>query len=181
MGINCFLNCEPDAFDWVEAHVAEENEKSVTKLGSLTIELIEQTAGKVDNTQDIKIDDEIYSKKVDDFLKMNQEYNDLAFKKAMETKVVTFPDLNFLSITTAQIKELKTEDLLKFLCGEAHKGAIHESTIQLISNEILSRQIKEAAKPHWTITPTFIVGCIASVLAAISILVTIYFSVFYKN
>ncbi|WP_104471656.1 hypothetical protein [Acinetobacter indicus] len=89
-------------------------------------------------------------------------------------------DFNFLKLTISQIKELPTEELHKFLSGESHSGAIHESTIQLISNEILSRQIKEASKPHWTVTPIFIVGCIAAVLAATSILVTIYFSVFYK-
>ena len=150
--------------------MAEENEKSVTKLGSLTIELIEQTAGKVDNTQDIKIDEEIYSKKVDEFLKINQEYNDLAFKKAMETKVVTIPDFNFLKITTAQIKELKTEELLNLLSGEAHKGAIHETTIQLISNEILSRQIKEAAKPHWNVYAILILTFIAAAASVIAIL-----------
>lgn len=95
-------------------------------------------------------------------------------------KLIKPVDFNFLKLTISQIKELPTEELHKFLSGESHSGAIHESTIQLISNEILSRQIKEASKPHWTVTPTFIVGCIAAVLAATSILVTIYFSVFYK-
>ena len=150
--------------------MAEENEKSVTKLGSLTIELIEQAAGKVDNTQNIEINDQIYLKKVDDFLKINQEYNDLAFKKAMETKVVTIPDFNFLKITTAQIKELKTEELLNLLSGEAHKGAIHETTIQLISNEILSRQIKEAAKPHWNVYVILVLTFVAAVTGVVSIL-----------
>jgi hypothetical protein len=95
-------------------------------------------------------------------------------------KLIKPVDFNFLELKLNQIKELPTDELLKLLSGESHSGLIRESTIQLISNEILSRQIKESSKPHWTVTPTFIVGCIAALLAATSILVTIYFSVFYK-
>lgn len=104
----------------------------------------------------------------------------MKIERADPIKPIKPVDFNFLKLTISQIKELPTEELHKFLSGESHSGAIHESTIQLISNEVLSRQIKEASKPHWTVTPTFIVGCIAAVLAATSILVTIYFSVFYK-
>lgn len=95
-------------------------------------------------------------------------------------KLIKPVDFNFLKLTISQIKELPTEELHKFLSGESHSGAIHESTIQLISNEILSRQIKEASKPHWTITPTFIFVCLSTLFTAVSIALTIYFSVFYK-
>lgn len=98
----------------------------------------------------------------------------------MRTKVLEMPDLNMLDLSYDQIKALTDEELVKLLSGEGHKGFIREPTIQLISNELLGRQIKESSKPHWTVTPTFIVGCIAAILAAISIIVTIYFSVFYK-
>ncbi|MFW1946179.1 hypothetical protein ACG95P_09625 [Acinetobacter guillouiae] len=37
-------------------------------------------------------------------------------------------------------------------------------------NEILSRQIKEASKPHWTITPTLIVATIAAVASVLALL-----------
>lgn len=95
-------------------------------------------------------------------------------------KLIKPVDFNFLKLTISQIKDLPTDELHKFLSGESHSGAIHESTIQLISNEILSRQIKEASKPHWTITPTFIFVCVSTLLTAVSIMLTIYFSVFYK-
>lgn len=106
--------------------------------------------------------------------------NHLVSDEAMKTKKINV-DLNSLELSLNEISKLTNEELLKLLSGENHKGLIRPTIIQLISNEILSRQIKEASKPHWTVTPTFIVGCIASILAAISIMVTIYFSVFYKS
>ncbi|RGD93395.1 hypothetical protein [Acinetobacter sp. SWAC57] len=90
------------------------------------------------------------------------------------------PELDELDLTLAEIRELSDDDLLKLLTGESYEGMIHPALMQVISHELTSRQVMEASRPHWTVTPTFIVGCIASLLAAISILVTIYFSVFYK-
>ena len=77
---------------------------------------------------------------------------------------------------------MTNEELIKALTGELNPKSNHlsDGSIQLVSNELLTRQIKESSKPHWTVTPTFIVACVASLLAAISIIVTIYFSVFYK-
>ncbi len=112
---------------------------------------------------------------------MQDPFHNIKIEHADLVKPIKSVDFNFLELTINQIKELPTEELHKFLSGENHSGLIRESTIQLISNEILSRQIKESSKPHWTVTPTFIVGCIAAVLAATSILVTIYFSVYYKT
>ncbi|AMW78621.1 hypothetical protein AMD27_06800 [Acinetobacter sp. TGL-Y2] len=90
------------------------------------------------------------------------------------------PKIPRLDLTIEEIKSKSDEELLKYLSGEDSPGLIPASLLQAISYELTSRQIRESSKPHWTVTPTFIVGCIASVLAAISILVTIYFSVFYK-
>lgn len=90
------------------------------------------------------------------------------------------PELDELDLTLSEIRALGDDELLKLLTGESYEGMIHPTLMQVISHELTSRQVLEASKPHWTVTPTFIVGCIASVLAAISILVTIYFSVFYK-
>ncbi|WP_180007944.1 hypothetical protein [Acinetobacter sp. YH16057] len=85
-----------------------------------------------------------------------------------------------LDLTLDEIKSKSDEELLRYLSGENSPGIIPAPLLQAISYELTSRQIQRASKPHWTVTPTFIVGCIASILAAISILVTIYFSVFYK-
>ncbi|RVT36925.1 hypothetical protein ENC20_04090 [Acinetobacter indicus] len=79
-------------------------------------------------------------------------------------------DFNFLKLTISQIKELPTEELHKFLSGESHSGAIHESTIQLISNEILSRQIKEASKPHWTVYLGVVLAFIAAITGIIQLI-----------
>ncbi len=73
----------------------------------------------------------------------------------MRTKVLEMPDLNMLDLSYDQIKALTDEELVKLLSGEGHEGFIREPTIQLISNELLLRQIKESSKPHWTINPTF--------------------------
>lgn len=73
----------------------------------------------------------------------------------MKTKVLEMPDLNMLDLSYDQIKALTDEELVKLLSGEGHDGFIREPTIQLISNELLLRQIKDSSKPHWTIIPTF--------------------------
>lgn len=85
-----------------------------------------------------------------------------------------------VKLTLEEIKQLSNDELMMLLSGEGENGIIPAPLLQAITFELTSRQIRESSKPHWTVTPTFIVGCIASVLAAISILVTIYFSVFYK-
>ncbi|EYT12708.1 hypothetical protein J595_04058 [Acinetobacter sp. 1592897] len=75
---------------------------------------------------------------------------------AMKTKVLEMPDLNMLDLSYDQIKALTDEELVKLLSGESHEGFIREPTIQLISNELLMRQIKESSKHHWTTVPAFI-------------------------
>lgn len=157
----------------------DEQNKTPIKLGTLTPDLVKKLSDqlKKDNSQ---INDCVESPEFKEASMQPHHINEFRLSDVLETKTIKPIDFNFLKLTIDQVKRLPTDELLKLLSGESHKGAIHESTIQLISNEILIRQIKESSKPHWTVTPTFIVGCIASVLAAISILVTIYFSVFYE-
>ncbi|MDR6628326.1 hypothetical protein J2X86_000314 [Acinetobacter lwoffii] len=179
----------------------DEQNKGPIKLGTLTPELLkklnEQMGNNEDGFKELQRLNLERARQLEELAKQSkgpqadehwrpapQAMQDPLYNTKIEhahsVKPIKPVDFNFLKLTISQIKELPTEELHKFLSGESHSGAIHESTIQLISNEILSRQIKEASKPHWTVTPTFIVGCIAAVLAATSILVTIYFSVFYK-
>ncbi|WP_407514559.1 hypothetical protein [Acinetobacter baumannii] len=136
------------------------------QIGRLTLEAVKSMSSGGNNSYNQVFDKNIQS--------MDQA-------DAMKTKVLEMPDLNMLDLSYDQIKSLTDKELIRILSGEGHEGFIREPTIQLISNELMMRQIKEASKPHWTVTPTFIVGCIASILAAISILVTIYFSVFYND
>src|SRR5690606_15044197 len=74
---------------------------------------------------------------------MRDQLHNTKTKHADPVKLIEPVDFNFLELKLNQIKELPTDELLKLLSGESHSGLIRESTIQLISNEILSRQIKE--------------------------------------
>ena len=158
-------------------HVKEEIEKnkSVKCLGPLTLDLAKKL---VDPENSHKGSQSIESLQLEDFEKPLSQYHhpdELSWDEIMGTKIPEPIDFNFLKLTTDKVKLLSTEELLKLLSGEGHNGAIHESTIQLISNEILSRQIKESAKPHWTVTPTFLVSTIAAIASIVSVIAAIYF------
>lgn len=94
----------------------------------------------------------------------------MKIERADPVKLIKPVDFNFLKLTISQIKDLPTDELHKFLSGESHSGAIHESTIQLISNEILSRQIKEASKPHWTVYLGIVLAFIAAITGIIQLI-----------
>ncbi|WP_312317123.1 hypothetical protein [Acinetobacter variabilis] len=86
-----------------------------------------------------------------------------------------------LDLTLDEIKSKSDEELLRYLSGENSPGIIPAPLLQAISYELTSRQIQRASKPHWTVTPTFIFVCVSTLLTAVSIMLTIYFSVFYKT
>lgn len=159
--------------------VQNDDEKKVVNLGKLDLKVLKKI-----NSENPKSGDDVdygfsKAKAHEDYQKIAESFRLPNFNEAMKTKGLDI-DLNILELSFDQIKKLPDDELLKLLSGEGHNGLIRESTIQLISNEILSRQIKEASKPHWTITPTFIFVCISTLLTAASIVLTIYFSVFYK-
>ena len=154
----------------------QNNEDAIKKLGQLNLDMIKRLEAQAKHSKGPQADKHWRPAPQ----AMWDPSHTMKIERADPVKLIKPVDFNFLELKLNQIKELPTDELLKLLSGESHSGLIRESTIQLISNEILSRQIKESSKPHWTVTPTFIVGCIAAVLAATSILVTIYFSVFYK-
>ena len=151
-----------------------------TNLGSLNLEMIKRLMDPQKSVESNQPDDCLGSAEMETASMQHHHINEFRLSDVLETKTIKPIDFNFLKLTIDQVKSLPTDELLKLLSGESHKGAIHESTIQLISNEILSRQIKEYSKPHWTITPTFIFVCLSTLLTAVSIVLTIYFSVFYK-
>ena len=84
------------------------------------------------------------------------------------------PELNELSLTLAEIRELNNDDLLKLLTGESDQGFIAPSLLQAINNECVRRQMELISKPHWTIFPTFIVACLAAVSSIVSLGISIY-------
>ncbi|UNW10649.1 hypothetical protein MOW14_05680 [Acinetobacter indicus] len=156
----------------------DEKNKGVKNLGPLTLELAKKLSEQLDKD----------NSQPTDFIKLSEVHkasmhhhaSDLKLSDGMETKVVKLPNLNTLSLSLEEIKSLSDEELLKLLSNEGHDGHILDRTMQLISNEILIRQIKKSSKPHWTITPTFIFVFTSTLLTAASIMLTIYFSVFYK-
>ncbi|QKT97749.1 hypothetical protein FOB20_02380 [Acinetobacter lwoffii] len=90
------------------------------------------------------------------------------------------PKIPRLDLTIEEIKSKSDEELLRYLSGQDSPGLIPAPLLQAISYELTSRQIQRASKPHWTVTPTFIFVCVSTLLTAVSIMLTIYFSVFYK-
>lgn len=174
----------------------EENtkEKPVKKLGNLTLDILKL----IDSHQEIKENNQsekfAESMKFNDAamqhhsesMKMNDAgmqhhlVNEFRLSDALETKTIKPLDLKTLSLSFEEIKKLSNEDLLKLLSGEGHDGHILDRTVQLISNEILIRQIKEASKPHWTVKPAFFLLVVTLILTAIPAAETIY-DLAFKN
>lgn len=173
----------------------EENKQNSgpIKLGTLTPELLKKLSEQMGNSENGFKETQLLNLEAARQLEALESYNKepqanqhwrLATPEAMRdlfqnteiehdypVKLTEPIDFNFLELTINQIKELPTEELYKFLSGESHSGLIRESTIQLISNEILSRQINEASKPHWT----SYVGLFFSIVAAISAIIAIIY------
>jgi hypothetical protein len=139
--------------------------KSKNNLGRLTLKTVKLIADQQENNTNARFEENTAK----DFSPHHHEINELRFEDVMKTKTLKQIDLNFLELTINQIRELSSEELLKLLSGEGHKGAIRESTIHLISHELLSRQIKDASKPHWTITPAFFLLIATLILTAIPV------------
>ena len=119
----------------------DETKKHLNALSAETIELLK-------NDQQRNQSDDY--RKLKELEQIAMQPHNHKINKIPEVKL---PDFNFLKLNIDQVKKLPTDELLKLLSGESHKGAIRDSMVQLISNEILSREIKEATKPNWTIKP----------------------------
>lgn len=150
------------------------NEKKPINLGQLNLEMLEKLTDGMDVPQNNQKDDDLMLKELDELLGKNPKINNILSNDVMKTKNIKHYDFNFLKLSVDQVKDLPTNELLKLLSGESHDGLIHETTIQLISNEILSRQIKEASKPNWTIKPAFFLLIATLFLTAIPAVKTVY-------
>lgn len=146
----------------------DEQNKSPTKLGTLTLDLVKRSSDQLKNDNS-QINDCAESP---EFKKAPAQHHVGNFKlnDGMEAKVVKPYDLKTLSLSLKEIKKLSDEDLLRLLSGEGHDGHILGRTVQLISNEILSRQIKESSKPHWTAYAVLLLTFIAAVTGVVAIL-----------
>ena len=140
------------------------NKKEPIKLGKLSFDLVKRISGSTQANNDLK------SNGLDEVLKNHPDIEEYKLNDGMETKVVKPYDLKTLSLSLKEIKKLSDEDLLRLLSGEGHDGHILGRTIQLISNEILSRQIKESSKPHWSAYAVLLLTFIAAVTGVVAIL-----------
>ncbi|MCO8058090.1 hypothetical protein [Acinetobacter towneri] len=169
----------------------DEQNKGPIKLGTLTPELLKSLSGQVVNNEDgfkelqrLSLERarqlEALAKhskgpRADEYWQPQPEVikphpHQIKEEYAELSKGLKPVDFNFLELKLNQIKELPTDELLKLLSGESHSGLIRESTIQLISNEILSRQIKEASKPHWTVYLGVVLAFIAAITGIIQLI-----------
>ncbi|MDC5349831.1 hypothetical protein NRA49_03660 [Acinetobacter baumannii] len=123
------------------------------QIGRLTLDTVKSLSNREKPYDSLVIDKTIQSTSQED---------------VMKTKVLEMPDLNMLDLSYDQIKTLTDEELVKLLSGEGHDGFIREPTIQLISNELLMRQIKESSKHHWTTVPAFILLIVTLILTTLT-------------
>lgn len=149
-----------------------EKKKDTVHLGRLNLEMVKELSKGAKNHQKFNSisDDDLKS-----WLALSEPYVEPDPFKLKDNIILNEPnpkffDHNFLELTFDQVKNLPTDDLYKLLSGENHSGAINEKTVQLISNEILSRQIKEASKPHLTVYLGLLLAFIAAATGVIAII-----------
>lgn len=139
------------------------NKKEPIKLGRLSQDLVKRTSGLTQANNGL-----------DGVLRNHPDIKESKLDDSMETKTIKPFDFKTLKISSDEIKNLSNDELSKLLSGEGHDGLILDRTALLISNELLTRQIKEASKPHWTIKPTFYAvmffGLITIVIGILSLL-----------
>ena len=83
-------------------------------------------------------------------------------------------NLKTAAISATQIKEMKDEEIKAVLTGEKDMGGMLPLSLQqALSNELLTRQIKEAGKPHWSTPYNFWIGLVAMVAASTAAYFTI--------
>ena len=169
----------------------DEQNKGVEKLGPLTLELAKKLSEQMEKNEDgfkelqrLNLE---RTRQLEELAKhskgpqadkhwrpapqaMWDPSHTMKIERADPVKLIKPVDFNFLELKLNQIKELPTDELLKLLSGESHSGLIRESTIQLISNEILSRQIKESSKPHWTVYLGVVLAFIAAITGIVQII-----------
>lgn len=148
-------------------------EQPVRKLGALNLDMVKMIKDQPKSSVSYLANDQSVSTKPPESPIQLHDIDHLKFGEAMKEK--TYPNFDFktLSISLEEIKSLSDEDLLRLLSGEGHDGHILDRTAQLISNELLIRQIKEASKPHWSTTPAFIMASIAAIGTVIAIYISL--------
>jgi len=82
---------------------------------------------------------------------------------------VDFPKLRTASFSSEEIKAMTDEDIKAILTGEKEIDGVLPITLQIaLSNELTTRAIKKASKPHWSLPYGFAVAVIAMVAACVA-------------
>ena len=144
------------------------NKKEPIKLGKLSFDLVKRISGSTQANNDLK------SNGLDKVLINHPDIKEYKLDDSMETKTIKPFDFKTLKISSDEIKNLSNDELSKLLSGEGHDGQILDRTALLISNELLTRQIKEASKTHWTTTPAFFLLVVTLLLTAIPTSIIVY-------
>jgi hypothetical protein len=82
----------------------------------------------------------------------------------------SIPEIKTVSLSVSEVKALSDEELLSVLSGESkHEGMVLPQLQQVITSELLRRNMERTSKPHWSVAPSFwllIVGTSAACIAA---------------
>lgn len=149
-------------------------DKTVRKLGALNLDMVKMINDQPESSVSYPANDQSILMRPPESRMQLHNIDELKFSKTMDLKEYPSFDFKTLDISVEEIKGLSDDDLLRLLSGEGHDGQILDRTAQLISNELLIRQIKEASKPHWTVKPTFYAvvffGLITIIIGILSLL-----------
>jgi len=83
-------------------------------------------------------------------------------------EVPDIPDVEFLVLTSKEIKSKTDNELVAILSGESYPDkALSLPTQSLIATELISRSVNKSNKPHWTTFLMLAAGIFATVFSGI--------------
>ncbi len=89
-----------------------------------------------------------------------------------DIRIPKMPEIEVAEITAADIKAMKDDEIIQILTGEKDMGAMIDlGTRQVLTNELMTRTIKQASKPHWSVMPSFWLLVATVVLTALALVV----------
>lgn len=87
---------------------------------------------------------------------------------------IHIPELKTIDLSLSEVKAMSDDELLAVIAGESrHEGFLSAQLQQLITAELIRRNLEKASKPHWSVTPSFwllIIGTSAACIAAYPVL-----------
>lgn len=96
-----------------------------------------------------------------EFLRLNFNIPKLEFPK--------IPEIKAANLSSSEIKAMTDDEIIAILTGEKNvNGILPLATQKVLTNELLTRSIKRASKPHWTIPVGFWIAVIAMIAACIA-------------